>query len=43
MMKQSTVSKDETIVNENDVDDVFKSIYSTVMSNIQKSLGNGSG
>ena len=26
-----------------DIDDVFKSIYTTILSNIQKSLGKGSG
>ena len=34
-------SKAEIIVNESDNDDVFKSIYTTVISNIQKSLGKG--
>ena len=29
-------------INESDIDDVFKSIYSTIISNIQKSLGKGS-
>ena len=32
-------SKAETIINESDIDDVFESIYSTIISNIQKSLG----
>ena len=37
-------SKAETIINESDIDDnVFKSIYTTVISNIPKSLGKGSG
>ena len=36
-------SKAETIIHESDIDDVFKSIYITVISNIQKSLGKGSG
>ena len=31
-------SEAETIINESDIDDVFKSIYTTVISNIQKSL-----
>ena len=31
-------SKAEIIVNESDTDDVFQSIYSIIMSNIQKSL-----
>ena len=34
-------SKAETIISENDIDDVFKSIYTTLLSNIQKSLGKG--
>ena len=29
--------------NESDIDDVFKSVYTTVISMIQKSLGKGSG
>ena len=33
----------ETIINEKDIDDVFESIYTTIISNIQKSLGKGSG
>ena len=36
-------SKAETIINLSDIDGVFKSIYITVISNIQKSLGQGSG
>ena len=32
-------SKAETITNENDIDDVFESIYSTIISNMQKSPG----
>ena len=36
-------SKAETIINESDIDDnVFKSTYTTVISNIQKLLGKGS-
>ena len=31
--------KEETIINESDTDDVFKSVYNTFISNIQKSLG----
>ena len=31
--------KAETIINETDIDDVFKSIYTTVTSNIQKFFG----
>ena len=36
-------SKGETIINENHIDDVFQSIYTTIISNIQKSLGKSSG
>ena len=36
-------SKAETIIIESDINDVFKSIYTTVISNIQNSLGKGSG
>ena len=36
-------SKAEIIVNESDIDDVFKSIYTTIISNIPTSLGKGSG
>ena len=32
-------SKAETIINDSDIDYVFKSFYSTIISNIQKSLG----
>ena len=35
--------KAETIINESDIDDVFKSIYTTVTPNIPKSLGKVSG
>ena len=35
-------SKAEKIINESDIDDVFGSTYSTVIPNIQKSLGQGS-
>ena len=36
-------SKAETVINESDIDDnVFKSFYTTVVSNIQKSRGKGS-
>ena len=34
--------KAEIIISESDTDDVFQSIYTTVISNIQKSLGKGS-
>ena len=36
-------SKVETIINESDIDDVFQSICTTIITNIQKSLGKGSG
>ena len=36
-------SKTEVIINESDIDDVFQSICTTNMTNIQKSLGKGSG
>ena len=36
-------SKAEIIINESDIDDVFRSIYTTIITNIQKSLGKGSG
>ena len=36
-------SKAERIINESGIDDVFKLICTTIMSNIKKSLGKGSG
>ena len=36
-------SKAEIIINESDIDNVFKSIHTTIIANIQKSLGIGSG
>ena len=36
-------SKAEIIINERDIDDVFESIYTTIISNIRKSFGKGSG
>ena len=36
-------SKAEIILNERDIDDVFKSIYNTIISNMQKFSGKGSG
>ena len=36
-------SKAETVINENDIDDVFQSIYHIIITNAQKSLGKGSG
>ena len=35
-------SKAEIIINESDTDDIFKPIFTTVITNIQKSLGKGS-
>ena len=35
-------SKAETIINESDIDDIFQSIYTTIISKIQKFLGKGS-
>ena len=34
-------SQAEIIINESKIDDVFESIYTTIISNIQKSLGKG--
>ena len=31
-------SKAETIINQNDIDGVFESVYTTIISNIQKSI-----
>ena len=39
----SSSSKAEIIINESDIDDIFESINSTIISNIKKSLGKGSG
>ena len=36
-------SKAATIINESDIKDVFESVYSNIISNIQKSLRKGSG
>ena len=36
-------SEAEVIINKSDIDDVFQSIYTTIISNIQKYLGKGSG
>ena len=36
-------SKVKIKINENDIDDVFKWVYTTIIENIQKSLGKGSG
>ena len=35
-------SKAETIISKIDIDDVFESVYSTIISNIQKNQGKGS-
>ena len=32
----------ETVINEKDIDDIFESIYTTIISNIHKYLGRGS-
>ena len=46
-MKQSMTlfiqTQAEIIIYESDTDDIFESIYTTIISNIQKSLGKGSG
>ena len=34
-------SKAETVIEESDIDDMFESIYTTVISNIQNLLGEG--
>ena len=36
-------SEVETITNQSDIDNVFQSIYTATITNIQKSLGKGSG
>ena len=36
-------SKAEIVINESDIDDMFKSIYTTIITSIQKSLRKGSG
>ena len=36
-------SKAEIIINASDIDNVFQSIYTTIITNIQKSLRKGSG
>ena len=36
-------SKAEIVINDSDIDNVFQSIYTTIISNIQKSLEKGSG
>ena len=35
-------SKAETMINESDINDAFDPVYSTIISNIQKSTGKGS-
>ena len=41
--EDKTKCNTEIIINESDIDDVFQSIYTIIISNIQKSLGKGSG
>ena len=36
-------SKTETIINESDINDMFKSVYNTIEPNIQRPLRKGSG
>ena len=36
-------SKSEIIISISNIDDVFQSVYITIITNIQKSLGKGSG
>ena len=36
-------SKAEIVINDSDIDNVFQSIYTTIISNIQKPLEKGSG
>ena len=36
-------SKAEIIINESNIDDVFQSIYTSIITNIQKYLGKSSG
>ena len=36
-----SISKIEIIINKSNFDDVFELIYTTIISNIQKSLGSG--
>ena len=47
MIKQNMIpfiqTQAEAVINKSDIDDVFESIYSTIKSNIQISLGNDSG
>ena len=48
MMKQYIApfvwtQKWKKVINESDIDDGFESLYSNIISNIQRSLGNGSG
>ena len=38
-----SISQEEVIINESDIDNVFQSIHTTVLADIQKSLGKGSG
>ena len=48
MIKQSMIlfiqtQKQKIVINESDIDDVFQSIYTTIISSIQKPLGKDSG
>ena len=36
-------SKAEIIINKSDIDNVFQTIYTTIIINLKKSFGNGSG
>ena len=42
-IKQDSSSKDYLIINERDIDDLFESIYTTIVLSKQKYLGKGSG
>ena len=40
--RRYSISKAETIDNESNIDDVFKSTYTKITSNLEKSFGKGS-
>ena len=42
-MTKHSSSKAEIVINKSDIDDLFQPIYTTIISNIKKSLGKGSG
>ena len=42
-MTKHSSSKAEIVINKSDIDDEFQPIYTTIISNIKKSLGKGSG